>query len=250
MKVSQLGTLLGKRALPSTCRYRNVRVVTCSARGSVPDRGAVVIDGPFKGMFGEWVLTQADVDGVVQYRTLLLIASLCALGSNIALHLPSSPAHVADVLFALHTAALGGALWKIHIYLRPLHRALQALWAAGAAGVIVLLASSGGSSVIDMVLQKPALMLAVGWQFMAMTGVFFKEAVCFGRFEALALTALVPVLAGGHFLGILPDSFGDIGMWTFLATYVFFAARKFTQPEKDDIGDLSVFQYMDIKANV
>jgi len=52
--------------------------------------------------------------------------------------------------------------------------------------------------------EKPELLLASGWVFVALTGLFFKEWACFQRTEASAGFALVPIVTGGHFLGILP----------------------------------------------
>merc|ERR1712185_817972 len=63
-------------------------------------------------------------------------------------------------------AGIGLALKWIHIYLRPLHRALQLFW-----------------------------MLGVGPLFAALAGIGFKEFFCFQRPEAIGLTLLAVAAA-------------------------------------------------------
>lgn len=79
---------------------------------------------------------------------------------------------------------------------------------------------------------------------MALTGLFFKEAACFGRVEAIALAVLVPVLTGGHFVGVLSEQMKVWGGGTFVALFVVFAIRKLLQERLDDVGDLSVFEHL------
>lgn len=236
---------LGARpSLPHGGRCRPSRPRLAPRMSQASDRSARVVAGPFAGHYGEWVLTQADVDGVLFYRgSLLASAIFCASGVLLAHTSYSSPLAL-DALFGLHSAAFGCALASIHIYLRPMHNMLKALFAAGGLGALALLAANGGPGVVEMVVERPALMLAVGWQFVALTGLFFKESVCFGRLEALALTGLVPVIAGGHFLGIVNGGVADNAMVAFAVGYLLFAARKFTQEAGDDLGDKSVFDYM------
>lgn len=225
------------------CRVSRTRAGPRMAQAS--ERSARVVDGPFHGQYGDWVLTQGDVDGVLFYRgSLLASAAACAAGVALA-HTPYGSPLALDALFGLHTAAFGCALASIHIYMKPMHNMLKGLFAAGGLGALVLLAANGGPGLVEMVVDKPALMLAVGWQFVALTGLFFKELVCFWRWEALALTGLVPIITGGHFLGIVQGGFADNAMIVFSLGYLFFAARKFTQKAGDDLGDKSVFDYME-----
>ena len=126
---------------------------------------------------------------------------------------------------------------------QPMHNFLKALWAAGALGALVVLASSPSHSLVVESFLHPELLLASGWVFVALTGLFFKEWACFQRWEASALFALVPVLTGGHFLHILPQGL-EAGLAAALAVmFPFFALRKFEQPLKADIGDKSIFEY-------
>ena len=78
------------------------------------------------------------------------------------------------------------------------------LWTAGAFGAASVVAASPDHNLVLATFEKPELLLASGWVFVALTGLFFKEWACFQRTEASAGFALVPIVTGGHFLGILP----------------------------------------------
>ena len=90
------------------------------------------------------------------------------------------------------SVALGLALRWIHIYLRPLHRTLQALWALGCVGWGVLLLMSGPTQALDTLRDQPLWILPIGPLFAALTGIGFKEFFCFQRAEAIGLTLLLP----------------------------------------------------------
>ena len=84
---------------------------------------------------------------------------------------------------------------------------------------------------------------AIGPLFASVTGVAFKEGVCYGKAECAALFFAVPALLLSHLGGFLPAGVeqGLLGAVVVLASI--FAARKYTQPIKDDIGDKSIFEY-------
>ncbi|GFP83060.1 hypothetical protein PHJA_000449200 [Phtheirospermum japonicum] len=65
--------------------------------------------------------------------------------------------------------------------------------------------------------------------------------LCYGKLEAGALTFIIPTVLLGHLSGLMDEStkLSLLGVW--MALFVVFAGRKFTQPIKDDIGDKSVF---------
>jgi uncharacterized integral membrane protein len=193
-------------------------------------------------------LTQSDVDGVSLYRSSLAIcAALTAIGVGTSLAgLPIAP-RAYDALYFSAAASFGVSLQTIHIYLKPMHNLVKGLWATGVLCSSVLAISpllSTGALVSELQL-RPELMLAVGWQFVALTGLFFKEAFCFGRAEAAALTLLVPLLSAGHFLRLLPGPVENAGALAFAVLFLFFAARKFQQPARDDLGDKSVFDHLE-----
>ncbi len=85
------------------------------------------------------------------------------------------------------------------------------LWLSGAIGSAAVLLTSPSHYLVATAYQDPQLLLACGWVFVALTGLFFKEWACFQRLEASALFALVPVLTGGHFLHILPSEVEKAG---------------------------------------
>jgi uncharacterized integral membrane protein len=86
--------------------------------------------------------------------------------------------------------------------------------------------------------------LGIGFTFAALTGIYFKEAFCFNRFETKFLTPLVPMLLLGHLAGVLPTAWEQVllGIWAVL--FMVFALRKVVQPIPADIGDKSVFAYL------
>lgn len=226
------------------------------ARAAPEARAQKVIAGPFAGHFGAWTLTQADVDGVVAYRAALGV-SAAASAAGVALYAAVGDAglreyaRVFDGIYGVGALGFGAALQLIHIYMKPAHDALKVLFGVGVAGAVAVgLAVAGGGGggdgmgLVEAVVARPGLMLAVGWQFVALTGLFFKEAVCFGRSEAIVAGVLVPVLSGGHFLGVLGGGVEKAGCVVFAAFFALFAARKFAQDAKDDLGDKSVFDHI------
>lgn len=207
-----------------------------------------ILEGPFEGKFGNWYLRQSDANGVLGYRVAVAVMALC-MSASVGLAVTKGgevSSSVYDALYFTNLAAFGVALQQIHIYMTPLHNALKVLWGLGLAASIGLAASPvlGEGGLVLGVYEHPALLLAVGWQFVALTGLFIKEAACFGRFEAISLIFLVPLLAGGHFLGFLPESVESFSAVAFAVSFLFFSARKFMQPATDDIGDMSVFDHL------
>ena len=83
---------------------------------------------------------------------------------------------------------------------------------------------------------------AVGPLFAAVTGVAFKEGICYGKPECAALFFTVPALLLGHLSGVAPSAAEQALLAAFVALAGVFAARKYTQPIKDDIGDKSIFE--------
>ena len=140
----------------------------------------------------------------------------------------------------LMAAGLGCALRWVHIYLVPLHRALQLFWLLGCAGFGLLAYRAGVASMLPQLVDQPAWIWLVGPFFAALAGLGFKEFFCFQRPEAIGLTLLLPVLLLGWWLGCghrrwhrAPGCSGPAAGGL--------ALRKFPMPEEADLGDLSVF---------
>jgi uncharacterized integral membrane protein len=70
-------------------------------------------------------------------------------------------------------------------------------------------------------------------------GIAVKEGICYGKFEAAALAALLPALCLAHLSGLAPSSLEAALLWGVCGAGGIFAARKYTQPLRDDIGDKS-----------
>ncbi len=200
-------------------------------------------DPQFEGMYGTYTITEHDRREVQRYRIALLVSGLSfsagllqwwQIGSEWAW------------LWLLPLAAgLGLALQWIHIYLSPLHRALQLFWLLGCLGWGVLLVLSGPSQALATLQGQPLWILAIGPLFAALAGIGFKEFFCFRRPEAIGLTLLLPIALLGRLSGLL-DPGVCLGLLTSAALLlVVLALRKFGIPAAADVGDKSVFAYLE-----
>jgi len=200
-------------------------------------------DPQFEGMYGTYTITEHDRREVQRYRIALLVSGVSfsagllqwwQIGSEWAW------------LWMLPLAAgLGSALQWIHIYLRPLHRALQLFWLLGCLGWGVLLVLSGPSQALATLQGQPLWILAIGPLFAALAGIGFKEFFCFRRPEAIGLTLLLPIALLGRLSGLLDPGF-CLGLLTSAALLlVVLALRKFGIPAAADVGDKSVFAYLE-----
>jgi uncharacterized integral membrane protein len=200
----------------------------------------------YEGQFGNFTITQSDRTGVIIYRAGLLVAALSfAIASWLILSQGNTPTVLTalTLLYGLFCVALGVSLFTIHIYLAALHRLLQVFWGIGAMAATVLALQSNEPLAL-FVYNHPTTLFGVGFTFAALTGIYFKEAFCFNRFETKFLTPLVPILLLGHLAGVLPLYWEQVllGLWAVL--FVVFALRKVVQAIPPDIGDKSVFAYL------
>ncbi|BAS56024.1 DUF2301 domain-containing membrane protein [Leptolyngbya boryana CZ1] len=195
----------------------------------------------YQGQFGEFSIDDHDRQGVILYRSGLAIAAL-SFAIAVGLAFSQNFAWITPLYFVFWTA-LGVSLFTIHIYLKPLHLALQAFWAIGGlASIGMLLLSSEPLALY--VYQHPITIFGIGFTFAALTGIFFKEAFCFNRFETKFLTPIVPSLLLGHLSGILPLVWEQVLLGGWAVLFAIFAIRKLIQPIPPDIGDKSVFEYL------
>ncbi|PSM49931.1 hypothetical protein C7Y66_06420 [Chroococcidiopsis sp. CCALA 051] len=204
-----------------------------------------IVSETYQGQFGEFTIDKSDRLGVIIYRTGLAIAALSfAIGSTLVLSNPHPGVFPAlTPLFFCFCGALGVSLLTIHIYLAVLHRVLQIFWAIGTIAAVAI-ALTNSTPLAVTVYEHPVTLLGVGFIFAALTGIYFKEAFCFNRFETKFLTPLVPLLLLGHLSGILPLHWEQIMLGTWAVLFVIFAIRKAVQPIPPDIGDKSVFAYL------
>ena len=194
-----------------------------------------------QGQFGTFTIEDDDRQSVILYRGGLAIA---ALSFAIATGLVFSQSFfwITPLYFVFWTA-LGVSLFTIHIYLKPLHLALQAFWMIGGLASISLLFVSSEPLAL-YIYQHPISIFGVGFTFAALTGIFFKEAFCFNRFETKFLVPIVPLLLLGHLAGWFSTAWEQALLGSWAALFVVFAIRKVVQAIPPDIGDKSVFEYL------
>lgn len=200
----------------------------------------------YQGQFGPFTIEEHDRQEVLLYRAGLAIAALTfAIGTG-AVFWKGETDWVLQGLSLLYTIfwlALGLSLLKVHIYLKPLHRLLQGFWVIGGVASLAIAHFSPDPFALT-IYNQPTTVWGVGFTFAALTGLFFKEAFCFNRFETKLLTPLVPILLLGHLFDFLPDIWKGIFLALWALNFLIFALRKLIQPIPPDIGDKSVFEYL------
>ena len=126
-------------------------------------------DPTFEGVYGPYSITAVDRQEVRSYRIALLITGLSLAAGVLQWGQTDSPW---AWLWVLPMAtALGLALRWIHIYLRPLHRALQLFWLSGCIGWGALLLQAGPTEVLSTLQDQPLWILAIGPLFAALAGI-------------------------------------------------------------------------------
>lgn len=224
-----------------------LRLLTkCQAAGDTSTSTSV-----YQGVYGPWTLDSSDVREVILYRSGLVTAAASFVVAASTAFLPTDSfltTHLIhpylNLFYALGAGGVGLSLLLIHIYVTQIKRTLQALWALGVLGSLATyftLAQPGGQNLIQYVIDHPTAVWLVGPLFAAFTGLVFKEGLCYGKLEAGVLTFLVPSVLLGHLTGLMDDGVKITLVGAWMALFVVFAGRKFTQPIKDDIGDKSVF---------
>jgi uncharacterized integral membrane protein len=205
----------------------------------------------YQGQFGTFTVTDRDRQGVIIYRSALMVAAISfGIATLLVLwqssQLEGSNSNVLkllDLLYITFSVALGVALATIHIYMAILHRTLQVFWAIGCTSAIGF-SLYYHQSIGSIVYEHPLTILGIGFTFAALTGIFFKEAFCFNRFETKFLVSIVPLLLLGHLINKLPQSIESILLAIWAGLFLIFAVRKAIQPIPPDIGDKSVFEYL------
>lgn len=197
----------------------------------------------FQGLYGPFTITAQDRREVLAYRLALLTVALAQAGLLAQWHW-WGPAQLWPWLLPL-CAGLGLALHWIHIYLRPLHRSLQLLWLLGSLGFVVLAVQAGPAGMAAAVAADRRWIWLIGPWFAALAGVGFKEFFCFRRPEAIGVTLLLPLALLGRLSGVINRQ--DTGWLLALeaALLLLLCLRKLPMPAAADVGDKSVFAYLD-----
>ncbi|CAK8573437.1 unnamed protein product [Lathyrus sativus] len=236
----------GGRIPSSRIRIRPVR---CKAVGENP-QGSLSDTVVYKGVYGPWTVESSDVQEVISYRSGLVTAAASFVIAASAAYLPDNLSSLLkqnqDFLYVIGSGGLGLSLFLIHIYVTEIKRTLQALWGLGVLGsaaTYIYLAQPANKTLVQYVVDNPSAVWLVGPLFAALTGLVFKEGLCYGKLEAGALTFIIPILLLGHLSGLMDDGAKLTLLALWMGLFVIFAGRKFTQPIKDDIGDKSVFTF-------
>lgn len=196
-------------------------------------------DPVFEGVYGPFTITALDRREVLGYRLALLTAAIAQAALLAQWHWLGG-GWIWPWLLPL-AAGLGLALRWIHIYLRPLHRALQLLWLLGCAGLLALAAAAGPAGMAAALAGEPRWIWAIGPLFAALAGIGFKEFFCFRRPEAIGVTLLLPLALLGRLSGLLsPQACGSL-LALEAALLLVLCLRKLPMPAAADVGDKSVF---------
>ena len=200
-------------------------------------------DPVFEGAYGPFTITAQDRREVLGYRLALLTAAIAQAALLAQWHWLGS-AWLWPWLLPL-AAGVGLALRWIHIYLRPLHRALQLFWLLGCLGFATLAVVAGPAAMADTLAGDGRWIWAVGPFFAALAGIGFKEFFCFRRPEAIGVTLLLPAALLGHLSGLLPAATTGWLLAIEAALLLVLCLRKFPMPAAADVGDKSVFAFLE-----
>jgi uncharacterized integral membrane protein len=136
----------------------------------------------YNGVYRPWTVEDSDVREVLLYRSGLVTAAASFVAAASAAFLPEGGADAVrqslDLFYAAGAAGLGLSLLLIHIYVTPIKRFLQALWALGALGSVgtyLAAAQPLDQGLVRYVMDHPAALWFVGPTFAALTGLVFKE---------------------------------------------------------------------------
>jgi uncharacterized integral membrane protein len=200
-------------------------------------------DPVFEGVYGPYSITATDRREVLGYRLALFTAAL-AQAALLLQWQQLGGTWIWPWLLPL-AAGVGLALRWIHIYLRPLHRALQLFWLLGCVGFLGLLISAGPQGMATALTSDGRWIWAVGPFFAALAGIGFKEFFCFRRPEAIGVTLLLPIALLGRLSGLLSTEVTATLLAIEAALLLMLTLRKFPMEAAADVGDKSVFAYLE-----
>jgi len=197
----------------------------------------------YEGVYGPFTITEVDRREVLGYRLALLTLAI-AQAALLAQWRWLGPQLLWPWLLPM-AAGLGLALRWIHIYLRPLHRALQLFWLLGCLGLLGLASAAGPAAMASAAAADGRWVWAIGPFFAALAGIGFKEFFCFRRPEAIGVTLLLPMALLGHLSGVIGAGACGALLGLQAALLLVLCLRKFPMPATADVGDKSVFAYLE-----
>ncbi|CAD6207688.1 unnamed protein product [Miscanthus lutarioriparius] len=252
--------LLGRRGA-------RLRAVGDGPGSGLPDQATV-----YNGAYGPWTVEDSDVREVLLYRSGLVTAAASFVAAASAAFLPEgNPAAGAGAADLLYAAGAGARGWACRCSSststsprssdssrrcgRPGCSAPSgptssppARWTRASCSTCWSTPPRCGSSAprLPRSLASSSRKFVIHCsviQFVDYADSNASTGLCYGKLEAGILTFVIPGLLLGHLSGLMDNSTKTtlLGVWMLL--FMVFAARKFQQPIKDDIGDKSVFMF-------
>tara|TARA_Y100001968_G_scaffold227974_1_gene210742 strand:- start:136 stop:801 length:666 start_codon:yes stop_codon:yes gene_type:complete len=199
-------------------------------------------DQELMGLYGKYVITDADRREVKLYRFSVLICGISFLfGLTQWIILGPNLVYLWLILMMI---GLGSALKWIHIYIKLIQNSLQILWLIGCIGITTLMIKFGANEILSSLNNNRFLIIAVGPFFASLTGLGFKEFFCFRRPEAIGLTALLPITLLGYITNLISLNIVSILLLIASLMLMILSLRKFGIDPSLDIGDKSIFNYL------
>ena len=196
-----------------------------------------------KGLYGDYIVTSNDKKEVLFYRLSILF---CGLFFSIGIaQWFTNGSHQIWIWLLGMSISMGLSLKWIHIYLRPLHQTLTIFWILGCIGIVILAYHFGLKNIIYSLRENPKLILLIGPLFAALTGIGFKEFFCFRRIEAIGITIFIPIALIGYLTELTNERFTFAMLVVSSLLLLLMGIRKFNLPAEADIGDKSVFDFLE-----
>jgi uncharacterized integral membrane protein len=118
-------------------------------------------------------------------------------------------------------------------------------WVIGCVGLGIVAYHFGLTNVIYGLQENPKWVFLVGPIFVSLTGVGFKEFFCFRRIEAIGITIFIPIAFLGHLTELTNEKFTFALLVLSALLLLILGIRKFDLPAEADIGDKSVFDFLE-----
>ena len=196
-----------------------------------------------QGVYGDFIVPSNDKKEVLFYRISIL---LCGLFFSIGIaQWFTNGSHQIWIWLLGMSISMGLSLKWIHIYLRPLHQTLTIFWVIGCIGLAVLAYHFGLTNIIYGLKENPKSILLIGPLFAALTGIGFKEFFCFRRIEAIGITVFIPIALIGYLIELANERFTFTMLLVSSLLLLIMGIRKFNLPAEADIGDKSVFNFLE-----
>ena len=196
-----------------------------------------------KGVYGDFIVTSNDKKEVLFYRLSILFCGLF-FSLGIAQWFANGSTQIWIWLLGM-SISIGLSLKWIHIYLRPLHQTLTIFWILGCIGFLILSYHFGLTNIIYGLRENPKSILLIGPLFASLTGIGFKEFFCFRRIEAIGITIFIPIALIGYLTELANERFTFAMLVLSSLLFLLMGIRKFNLPAEADIGDKSVFDFLE-----